>query len=168
MSDESIQEVSMQPDSGSELSSDDESTQIADAIMRYYYYNDIGENMNNLSVDSDPDDDDDESISSSLSDSCQTSPQPFDSSDDTEDDSEDSESENNVIIQEIGVENNDNLVVDNPLWYAQIRHFLTEREREDLWKKTPWVLKWFWDDSDDNSPMSDHPLFKDEDSVGLF
>ncbi|XP_064076443.1 uncharacterized protein LOC135194652 [Vanessa tameamea] len=122
--------------------------------------------MNNLSVDSDPDDDDDDSLSSSLSDSCHTSPQPFDSSDDTEDDSEDSETEDNIIIQEI--EDNDNLVVDNPLWYAQIRHFLTEREREDLWKKTPWVLKWFWDDSDDDSPMSDHPLFTEEDSMGLF
>ncbi|XP_046977595.1 uncharacterized protein LOC124543421 isoform X1 [Vanessa cardui] len=168
MSGESKQEVSMQPDSSSESSSDDESAPTVDAITRYYYDNDIAEslaeNMYHLSVESDQDDDDDDS---NLSGSCHTPPQPFELNDDSDDDTEDSDTEDNIIIQDVGDNHNLFQVVDSPLWYAQIRQFLTEREREDLWRKTPWVLKWFWDDSEDNGP-SDHPLFKEQDSIGLF
>ncbi|XP_047544320.1 uncharacterized protein LOC125076266 [Vanessa atalanta] len=146
MSDESKQEVSMQPDSSSESTSEDESAPTADALPQYYYdkaiAESLAENMYNLAVESDQDDDYDDLDPSS---SSRPPPQPFVFNNYAEDDSEESDIDNK-ISKIAGLEH---LVVNSPLWYAHVKPHLTKLERLQLWNNTPWKEKFYWDDSDD-------------------
>ncbi|XP_046977583.1 uncharacterized protein LOC124543410 [Vanessa cardui] len=161
MRDESKQEVSMQPDSSSESSSEDESAPPADTLSKYYYdkaiAESLAENMYNLSVESEQDDDDDDLNPSP---SSRPPKQPFVFQNYSEDDSEESDIYNK-ISKIAGVEH---LVVNSPLWYAHVRPHLTDLEREELWNRTPWAVKFYWDDPDDADADDEGapPLFKDQ------
>ncbi|XP_026499810.2 uncharacterized protein LOC113403464 [Vanessa tameamea] len=158
-SDESKQEVSMQPDSSSESSSEDESAPPDDT--QYYYdkaiAESLAENMYNLSVESDDDDDYDDLNPSP---SSRPPKQPFVFENYSEDDSEESDIYNK-ISKIAGLEH---LVVNSPLWYAHVKPHLTELEREELWNRTPWAVKFYWDDSDDADADDEAapPFFKDQ------
>ncbi|XP_047544317.1 uncharacterized protein LOC125076264 [Vanessa atalanta] len=166
MSDESKQEVSMQPDSSSESSSEDESAPPADTLSKYYYdkaiAESLAENMYNLAVESDQDDDYEDLIPSP---SSRPPRQPFMLNDYPEDDFDESDIDHK-ISKIAGLEH---LVVNSPLWYAHVKPHLTVPEREKLWNRTPWKEKFYWDDSDDADADADDaddeaapPLFKDQ------
>nr|XP_026499668.1 ribosome biogenesis protein erb1-like [Vanessa tameamea] len=149
MSDESKQEVSMQPDSSSESASEDESAPTSDALNQNYYdkviAESLAENMYNLIVESDQDDDDDDLNPSP---SSQPPNQPFVFDNYAEDDFEESDIDHK-ISKIAGLEH---LIVNSPLWYARVKPYLTLPEREKLWNRTPWKEKmyWNWDDSEDS------------------
>ncbi|XP_047544318.1 uncharacterized protein LOC125076265 [Vanessa atalanta] len=165
MSDESKEEVSMQPDSSSESASEDESAP-ADALTRYYYdtaiAESLAENMYNLAVESDQDDDYDDLDPSS---SSRPPPQPFVFENYAENDSEESDIDTK-ISKIAGLEH---LVVNSPLWYAHVKPHLTELERLQLWNDTPWTEKFYWDDSDDADTDVEPapPLFKKQCYIAL-
>ncbi|XP_050360856.1 uncharacterized protein LOC126780420 [Nymphalis io] len=161
MSDATKQEVSIESDSSSESSSEDESAPV-ESIHRYYYdkvvAESLAENMYVLSVESDLDDDEDDSSQST---SCNSPPQPFELEDYSEDDSDNSENEDNIPVRV----HRRGLFPNSPQWYAYFRRFLSERQIEDLWNVTDWVDKWYWDDSTETEPP-ERPFFTD--SFGLF
>ncbi|XP_026499839.2 uncharacterized protein LOC113403481 [Vanessa tameamea] len=150
----------MQPDSSSESASEDESAPIADAVTQCYYDNAIAEslaeNMYNLAVESDQDDDYDDLNPSS---SSRPPPLPFVFDNYAEDDSEESDIDNKISK----IAGLDHLVVNSALWYEHVKPHLTEPEREQLWNRTPWKEKFYWDDSDDTDTdyaEAAPPLFK--------
>ncbi|XP_050360842.1 nucleolin-like [Nymphalis io] len=166
----SQQEVNIEPESSSESSSEDESIPPMDSMHKYYYdkatAGSLVQNMCNLSVESEDDDDDDLTPTPAR----KSPPHPFES----EDYSEDSDSDNSEIEKnEQETESADDLVFNNPTWYEQIRQYLAERVRDDLWEKTQWIDKCYWDDSDDADADADDddapapPVFLDHYSIQL-
>ncbi|XP_050360840.1 uncharacterized protein LOC126780409 [Nymphalis io] len=165
MSNEYQEEVRMQQHSSSEASSNDRSAPTTDNTNRYYYKKVIAEslekNMFNLSLGLDLDDDDCD-LSPYASSRGPPLPFVFNNYLDNEDDSE--ESGIDYKISKIG--GLDHVAMNSPHWYALVRPHLTLLEREELWDRTPWAVKFYWGESDDTDAEDGDPvpssLFKDQ------
>ncbi|XP_050360851.1 uncharacterized protein LOC126780418 isoform X2 [Nymphalis io] len=169
MNDESQEEVGMQQESSGEASSTDELAPLTDNTSRYYEVMTelLSENMYNLSVESDLEDDDWDLNPYA---SSRGPPIPFVINDYLGDDVE----EIDIDYKISKIEDLEQMTVNSPRWYALVRSHLTEEEREELWKRTPWAIKFYWDDSDDadDADVDDigpaaRPLFKDPSYIEL-
>ncbi|XP_050360855.1 uncharacterized protein LOC126780419 isoform X2 [Nymphalis io] len=146
MSDKREKEVNIQ-DSNSESSSDGESappasnttTYVADnstvdsLVAKIYYY---------LSVESDQDD---EEVNSSPT-PPDAPPEPSDEQDGNAED----EVVGDIDDKISKIEGLENLVVNSPSWFLHVKPHLTKEELKELWERTPWGIKWFWDENGDD------------------
>ncbi|XP_050360846.1 uncharacterized protein LOC126780414 [Nymphalis io] len=154
MSGESELEISVYPEPHGESPPEEGSAQPTDDMSKYAYdqviADSLAENMYNLSVESDLDDDDGDFSPYA---SSRGPPLPFVLSDYLGIDAEESDIDYKISK----IEGLEHMVVNSPLWYIHVRPHLTFLERQELWDRTPWAVKFYWDDSDNAGADDDDP-----------